>query len=99
MAKHWSWYQYDEPALDAINRHWGRYCTPPTLNELCAATACPTTSAMTGIVRRLAKQGHIEIRRGKPVPIWVIAALDKAWQSQVVETNTSPVMDAPEVEA
>lgn len=75
MSRSWEWYAYDDEVLAAIDAFWLRNYVPPTLRDICELTSCPTTSTASNVVKRLARNGVLLLRVGRPVPHWVARSI------------------------
>jgi SOS-response transcriptional repressor LexA len=55
-----------------VEKFWMDNAVPPTVREIVRLARLTTTSMAHYYLRSLERLGYIEMRRGKPVPKWVI---------------------------
>lgn len=73
----------DYKILDAINRLWLENYRPPTLQEILSCTTETTsTSTLQRSLQRLEEAGEVitEGRGAKPVPAWVVVAIESYFE-------------------
>lgn len=69
---------YDDAILEAIDEFWQENYRPPTIRTLVEMSGAKSTSVVWKALRRLAGQGDIALCGARPIPPWVMAAVDTA---------------------
>lgn len=59
-----------------LEQFWRENCVPPTIRQLQERAKVTSTSMVKYYLNALERTGYIEQRHGKPVPLWVIKALE-----------------------
>lgn len=62
----------DAEVLRAIWGFWIEHSIPPTRQDIVDATSIKSKSTVHYALLSLEEKGEIELRRGHPVPMWVI---------------------------
>lgn len=74
--------KYKVVVKDAIDRYWGEHHAPPTIRDI-AIFALPVKINSTSLIREVMHDlPGMDFDNGRPVPRWVINAVEKAYDKK-----------------
>ena len=70
--------KYTQAIVAALDLHWGTHHRAPTIRELMDLAGCPSSSHVKVMLGQLETAGRIKIDGARPIPLWVVRAINGA---------------------